>query len=190
MIFICKILFCMTFRCSPRDLPGTHKNRTKCDEEEGWMNNGNHFKYWCKQAKICVWKFTINALISLAKRLHWKWRFDFKQITEKNSFSYTKSKQFPFIGQMFLHSWISAASSRWNLFKLNNFFYYFHEWVSYRVFTYHHHHRFCAREWTKISRNFMRKKNKNIIKYIEMKWEKIPFNKSKTNKTIGIFVQK
>lgn len=148
------------------------------------MNNGNHFKYWCKQAKICVSKFMINALISSTMMKLCKWRRDFAQQNKMFSFRYTTFKLFPFIGQMFSHSWISAASSRCNLFKLN--FYYFYEWVSYRVFSYHHHHRSRARERVKFAEFHGEKILLNILK-----WNgKIPFNKSKTNKTIGIFVQK
>lgn len=97
-----------------------------------------------------------------------------------------------FIGQMFSHSWISVATARAMESRSLNWILLFSRMGFLWSFQLSSSPSFCLRasESGKISRNFTRE---SAAKKYYLYWneeKKSTFNKSKTNKTIGIFVQK
>lgn len=92
-------------------------------EEEGSVNNGKSFKYYCKHAKICASEFMISALISstmgkISSIIPNPDLFKF-QTQELVSDAIDGFSLFYRPDVFRIRSWISAASSHWNLFKLN-----------------------------------------------------------------------
>lgn len=89
-------------------------------EEKGSLNNKISLKYNCKHAKICASKFMITALKPSTSWSCLKMTIQMVQVAHKQPAAMLHNFQsHPSIGQMFSHSWISAALSYWNLFKLN-----------------------------------------------------------------------
>lgn len=89
-------------------------------EEKGSLNNGISLKYNCKHAKICASKFMISALNPSTNVELFESDDSMVQVALQQPTAMLHNFQsHPLIGQMFSHSWISAALSYWNLFKLN-----------------------------------------------------------------------